>query len=276
MNIVLASDEKFAPHMAVTITSILVNSDKEDDFNFFIFNNDFSKQTKENFLKLRNIKDCKINFIDLSENDFSNLPTMLHYKKQIYYRLKIPEYIKEDRALYLDSDIIVRKSLKDFYNIDLKNNTMAVVEDIFGDRYKEKFKLDKYFNSGVLLLDINKARENNFCEKCIEFITENRNESICYDQDALNVVLKDNVLFCDLKYNFQYNKSYKDIAELYKKYEKDICIIHFVTGDKPWNFGSPGNFISEYYRYIYKTPWSWYSFFRKIKLIKEILSHYIL
>ena len=275
INIVFSSDDKFAPYLATTITSILVNSNKDDCFKFYIFNNDYSDTTKSNILKLKKYKDFEIEFINLKEEDFDFLPTRIHYKKQIYYRFKIPKYINEKRVLYLDSDIIVRKSLKDFYNTDLKNNSMAVVENLSQKDYKKTFELDKYFNSGVLLIDVEKIKKENLEEKCVDFIVKNSDKSLFYDQDALNVIFKDNVLFVDLKYNFQCDKYCENFKDLYKKYNKDICILHFTSGDKPWNFGSGLNFVFEYYKYYLMTPWKFNSIKRTLKLAKAILSHYI-
>ena len=193
MNIVLAANDSYMEHLAVTLVSVLINSNADDKFKFYILSNDISNFSKKRLNILKKIKDFEIEFCDIGEDDFKDLPIKSHFPKQIYYRLRMPELIKEDKVLYLDSDIIVRKSLQDLWNIDLKGNIAAVVEDILignkankNDKYRLIVESENYFNSGVMLWDLEKARQNNIAEKSIKYIQENAKKISYYDQDSLN------------------------------------------------------------------------------------------
>lgn len=267
MNIALAANDSYIEHLAVTLVSILINSNVNDRFKFYILSNDISEESKKKLKSLKKIKNFEIDFLIIKENAFINLPTKYHYTKQIYYRLCMPELIKEDRVLYLDSDIIVRKSLKDFYETDLKDNVVAVIEDLLigneGDKdniHRKIVKSQNYFNSGVMLWDLKKAKEQNIADRCVRYIQENAELLAYFDQDALNYILDGMCLFKDKKYNFQYNRHFKNIKILYNNLKKKIIIIHFVTSIKPWNVGLALPFILEYYYYAFLTPWRYQAF----------------
>lgn len=283
MNIVFAANNSYMEHLAVTLVSILINSDKEDKFTFYILSNDISKKSKHRLEKLKRIKDFEINYIEINNNDFENFPTRMHLTEQAYYRLQMSELISEDRVLYLDSDIIVRKSLKDLYNTDLKGNTAAVVEDIMignsGNRnhkHRAEILSDNYFNSGVMLWDLNKSRDEDISQKCFDFIKNNRESCLYCDQDPLNFVLNNSCLFLDKKYNFQYNPFYKLTNEIYQKHNKEIVILHFASCKKPWNSLLNLEFSMEYLSYAIKTPWRGNAIKNIFSIIKQKLKKTII
>ena len=83
----------------------------------------------------------------------------------------IPNLINQERVLYLDADIIVNGSLADFYYSDLEGAPVGVVKDYcawdnFSFPYLDANVSTNYFNSGVLLIDTVKWRENRRCQRC--------------------------------------------------------------------------------------------------------------
>ena len=261
MNIVLAANECWMEHLAVTIVSILKNSDKADEFKFYIFSNDINEKTRKHLLQLKKIKDFEIEFLDISDDDFSELPTRLHYTKQMYYRLKIPEYVNADRALYLDTDIIVRKSLRELYFQDLGDSSAAVVEDIMIGRsagyhpHQERVVTENYFNSGMILWNINKIKNENLCQRAVDFVVKEIDNFRYYDQDALNKTFDGACIWLDKKFNFQYNPGYRFVREKYDEIKDLIVVLHFVSDQKPWNLRPRIIFGLEYYSYVLYTYW---------------------
>ena len=259
MNIAMCANNDFAAHCAATIASVLKNSANDDFFNFYIISDDFGNDTKNKFLKLKKIKDCKIYFIDFDDSGYKNFPATDIFPMQVYFRLKIPDLIKEDKVLYLDSDIIVRGSLSEFYGTNIENNLLAAVEDFsscyssFSINRAKMWNLERYFNSGVLLMNLKYAREFNFEQKCIDFIQNNARKLVCFDQDTLNKVCENKVVFAGAEYNFQHQCKNKDVKKDYQKHKKNIKIIHFVTFKKPWYFLKSLDFVMEYYRYSFMT-----------------------
>lgn len=67
-----------------------------------------------------------------------------------YARYFIPKYIKEDKVLYLDSDLIVNSSLVELFNIDLENHYIGAVIDPHSQEYHKDYI---EYNAGVLLVN---------------------------------------------------------------------------------------------------------------------------
>lgn len=155
MDIFFASDERFAKYLCVAMTSILKSSHKKDKFNFYILDGGISTQSKTMINKLNRIKKFHIEYISVNDDMFINLPlcgNCVHIPRQTYYRYIIPKVKPElEKCFYLDCDIIVKGSLSEFWNIDLKNNYVAVVEELYLQSPKDaqRYGLKCSFNAGV-------------------------------------------------------------------------------------------------------------------------------
>lgn len=262
INVVLASDEKFAAPCMVTIVSILENN-KDNDCRIYLLNAGFSKSSIYRFKELSRLYDREIHLIEVSLDKFKNLLISPIYSIVTYFRFLIPEILKDcNKCIYLDSDIIVRHSLTDFWNTDIENKACAVVADQNGDNILESNRLRiknlHYFNAGVLLMNLNYWRENNLCGHLIEDLQSHQYEYKYYDQDAMNALLYDKVVFVSFKYNFQ-NELY--LKNRYISFEywddidksaKDPVIIHYCAAIKPWHSNCIHPAKDEYWEYAKK------------------------
>ncbi|OLA94347.1 MAG: hypothetical protein BHW64_04290 [Candidatus Melainabacteria bacterium LEY3_CP_29_8] len=134
MDIFFASNDNYVQHLSVSIASILINSLPNEKFNFYILDGNISDKNKNILLSLKDIKDFNIEFIKVQEEMFKMCfitPESYHVSIQCYYRYIIPLVKPElKKVLYLDCDIVVKDSLKDLWNVDLKDNYVAAVEDL--------------------------------------------------------------------------------------------------------------------------------------------------
>ena len=268
INIFFSSDEKFASHLQTAIVSILINSGYNDNIKIFILNNGFSNKTKNNIISLNKIKEFYIEFININNNEFSYLKSPSYINSETtFYRYIIPNIKPEiDKALYLDCDIVVKKSLRELFNIDLKENYIAGVEDPSNFASITKFKYrfgikDRYLNAGILLFNCKKMREDNFTEKCFE-LNKQLSLKTYYgaDQDVINILTYNHKKIIDIKYNQltsiydqHLNTEYTD-AEI-ENALKNPVIIHFSDYKKPWDFyGFPNKERDyEYHKYAKMT-----------------------
>ena len=241
MNIVFASDEKFSVQLATTITSILLNADKNDMFRFYVLDGGLSSQVKEKINRLKKIKDFEINYVVMNLADFKNCPICWHFSKATYFRFKIPEIIKEKKALYMDCDVLVKKSLKSLYSEDLTGFYAAVCDEFAYFDVKKQLKIcvERYFNAGVMLLNIEKMRQDNIQNQAFEFVNKSRDKIVYVDQDVLNVLLEHKLRFINSIYNFQFNMYLSNVSKLHEQMKNDIVILHFASDKKPWKFQVP-------------------------------------
>ena len=84
------------------------------------------------------------------------------------YLDKVPELNKLDRILYLDYDVMCRKSLSEFYNTDMKGIEAAGVLDIYGKHFYHYHGIRQtYMNSGVMLFNIPECIKNGVFTKAV-------------------------------------------------------------------------------------------------------------
>lgn len=241
MEIFFASDEGYAKHLLVAISSILLNADKDDEFNIYILDGGIKKENRDKILSLKKFKNFNLEFIspDASLTDGFLIPKEIkHLTKQTYYRYLIP-VLKPNlkKALYLDCDLAVNGSLKELYNTDLKDKYCAAVKEtnqICCAKGIQDTGVKNYFNAGVLLINSEKWVKENIFETLIKNTERlyKENKLSFFDQDVLNYTFRENVIFIDHKFNFTSNGCL-DISDINAK----PVIVHFCGGTKPWKQG---------------------------------------
>lgn len=292
MNIVLCADENYAMPCGICITSVLENN-KESQCRIYILTDGFSDKTILSFkeLQLKYGQEFIINKIDSTV--FEGLKVSDRFRRSIYFRFLIPDIVDGDKALYLDSDIIVNGDLKSLWDTDLSSWACAVVEDQCSDDIRLHNRIEMYstyFNSGVLLMNLKYWRDNGIKEKLVDYIFNNPEKCLYPDQDALNVILEGKIFFLDYKYNFQslmwVNKDelllHKDKWNNIQMAFENPIIIHYTAGLKPWFLEYDGMFKDYFLRYKILSPWITYKLLRKISLryhyilvLKRILKKYV-
>lgn len=150
-----------------------------------------------------------------------------------------------DKILYLDADIMVTGCIDDFWKATLNDKQYAiVVGDIIEEMFKKNMidngkKLERYFNSGVMFVDLIKWNAENYTDICIANIKKYRYKFM--DQDALNVVLDGKCLYFDRKFNYicdlgQIMNHVKIISSVEAVPSSlDARIVHFCGRSKPWH-----------------------------------------
>lgn len=198
-----------------------------------------------------------INIYEIDIDYLKNLPTRRNLPTSIYFRLILPILLYHiEKIIYLDADIICLNNIDELINIDLENYIIGAVPDLQRIN-KERTKSLKlynhiYFNSGMLVINNRKWNDFNTTEKILKIL--NKNEMLVFpDQDALNIVLTQNIKYLSKKYNCI------DINDI----DKDsIVFLHFTANPKPWHLawhinGQCNDFnVDLYQEYENKTPWA--------------------
>jgi len=264
MNIALCTDENFTIPALVCITSIFENN-KDCSYNIYILTDGISEKAKIKFDMLAKVYNQQIDILRIDKRCFDGLYVSERFPISMYYRFLLPEMLPDAKTvLYLDCDIIVRKSLKTVFDTNIDEHALAAVvaescDDIY---FANNLRLTSaYFNSGVLLINLDYWREHNIKTKLVDFIVENTTVCSLPDQDALNKVLEGKVVYLNYTYNFQewwfgsllhymhYSK-WNTIKEI----GKDPAIVHFCETEKPWFVECKNPYHKEflYYAYMHK------------------------
>lgn len=282
MNIALCTDERFSYPCGVCVTSILENN-KDEECNIYILTDYVTEKTTSKFKELCMKYGQKIEVITIEQKLFEELRASEVFPKSIYYRFLLPDLIKEDKVLYLDCDIIVTENIRALWNTDITGYACAAVEDQCGDDITIHNRIGlykEYFNSGVLLMNLEYWRNNKISKRLIDFIYENPETCHFPDQDAMNIVLNGKVLFIDYKYNYQELFYWdKSLLQLHKdkwhklKYtneDKLPTIIHYSTSFKPWYKGCRHPLKDIFIKYKEMSPWKGHRICSKLTLLQKI------
>ena len=230
--IVLAGDCNYTRQLETTIKSILYHN---RDVKIYILNQDIMPDWFRKPRKIARMLGSDIIDIKLPEQAvFQGWETKEYISTMTYARYFIPDYIPEDKVLYLDSDLIVNQSLETLFDTDLQGNLLAAVWDTDGIT----------FNAGVMLINNKKWRQEKLKELLIEQsivtireVEEGRFENFNGDQTILNQVCSNQWLELDKEFNLQVGH---DTTAFYNKWENYFnelvppSIIHFVSYRKPW------------------------------------------
>lgn len=271
MNIACATDNNFAPYCGIMLTS-LFESNKEHSFSVYILTKGISEENTTKFNILANKYHSCITMIELDNDTFKSCPIKEKDPVSIvaYYRLALPFVLPKDiqKVLYLDVDIIVDKQIDTLYNTDINNVALAACIDYYLSEEILVTKIDKdkknYFNSGVLLINLDYWRRHQIAEQCFCFIEKNPDKLLFWDQDALNAILQNKVLLMDISYNYISDYLLAVAFESFPDKTKQCIlqsahnptIIHFTGQEKPWNKKCDSPYKSFYLYYKSRSLWA--------------------
>lgn len=193
----------------------------------------------------------------------------------VYYRLFFSTLVRESiqRLLYLDCDIVAIKSLWSLYTIELDNYPVGAVYDNYVKKqpYIGISTEGEYFNSGVLVMDLEKWRDQKISEKCFQYLLNHPERILYVDQCALNAVLKNNWKKLENRFNLMYSV----LPEGLDKYQlqeflEDGVVVHF-TLQRPWNMLCKNPLRKLYFYYLSQSgikvfPWVRYTDFQIRKI----------
>lgn len=278
MDIVTCTDINYVMPCGVMLYSICVNNNGSSISFHVIIDSSVKEEHKESLKKVisqfSNYKKT-IHFYIIDGEKFNNLPRLDesnpkdYITKATYYSLFIPALLPKeiDKVLYLDCDIIVRDSLDFIWNTDIKSKSVAVVPDVAEgiiDKYNRlRYPQSKgYFNSGVVLINLKKWRDEDKLSVFILFMEQHPDRIKLHDQDVMNSFFYNDKVTLPIKYNFQEGFLWKEMFYDYWKYEKQVLdarrdpiILHF-TDSKPWIEGCEHPFKEEFFKYQRKTEWA--------------------
>lgn len=197
-----------------------------------------------------------INIIEVSEDVFNSWKSDLivpHIPKAAYMRLLIPHLLNEGRSIYLDSDTIIRSDLSELYNMDLGSTSIGGIYNFHeqSDSHIKPPILDSdelYINSGVLIMDLNKLREDDFILKAEEIHRVYYDKIMASDQCVINKYIENSKTLIDRRWNFMV-KSSKFTEVEFQEILKDesIHILHFTDCNKPWDVMGWNRAISRFW-----------------------------
>lgn len=263
IDIALGFDERYAPHAAAAIQSILAATPGAD-FRFTIIHDGVSAERRNGIE--RTAPKATFHWVEIGDADIPSYASREHFSRAILFRLGLAEAAPTDcaRMLYVDTDVICTQDIRGLWTTDMNGAPIAAVQDCFvkPDEFAMRWGLDSaaacYFNSGILLIDMNSVRREGAFGRAIDFVARHAAEVRFADQDALNFAFWGRWKRLDIVWNAQRHMAIPaliaDLAPDLRLDGRQPAIIHFTGPEKPWtpNTYHPWSWL--YWRALAKTP----------------------
>lgn len=243
--IFISTDKNYIIPAITLIASVVENT--QENVNFYILHGNLDAENQK-FISnaLTKYQNLQIEFLKIDESIFQKYPINRHFTHACYYRFLIPELKKDiGKAIYLDVDMVADFDINELYSIDMDGKPLAAIQEKCM-AYMKQFIIHcfylglnhkTYFNSGMLIMDLNYFRENNITELLFNSLNANQDKIICPDQDILNIIFANNYKKLDYQYNVltSLQRLLKDNNDDDIKAFENIKIYHFAGEQKPWN-----------------------------------------
>lgn len=262
-SLLVTLDENYIEQMKVLMTSIYINNPGQI-FNIYLIHSGISDEKLDALESNLSKFSYKLFPIKAEDGLFSSARVTDRYPKEMYYRLLAGELLPEnlDKIIYIDPDILVINSLKEIWETDIRDFLFAAAShtgktDMANNVNKIRLGTDTdYYNSGFLLINLKRAREEIVPEEIFAYADRNYKNLLLPDQDILNAMYGDKVLpLKDSIYNYD-ARNYSSYL-LRSKGEEDLgwvmentVILHFCGRDKPWKKNHRTKFTALYRHYM--------------------------
>jgi lipopolysaccharide biosynthesis glycosyltransferase len=245
-HIAITPDDNYSNHGIVMLHSLKVNN-PNNNFFIHILDGGLSFKSKIKLWLFLWRYHFKFKFYKVNFSKIISAPIKFHFSLIVYSRLFLSSILNSqiEKILYLDCDLIILRDTSKLFEIDLTDNYLAAVREVVDEEVYERLEIKnkKYFNAGVLMLNLKHWRIDDLESKLVNFILNQQDKIVYLDQDVLNNCSSEKWLSLPQKYNLTHFFFYPDVyppsyfgmkQQEYEESVKDPVIIHFTSHQKPW------------------------------------------
>jgi lipopolysaccharide biosynthesis glycosyltransferase len=242
----LASNERYFPGLYCAVASALSHLSWKTSVNLWVLDGGISQASKDRLERLvdRFGNHVRPEFVRVAPSVFRYAPLGPGRSHMAYCRLLLPQLLDVPRLIYLDCDVLVFRDLSELFDLKLSpGKVLAAVPDsetltLSDDSYTLARTMNlpadgRYFNSGVMLMNLKELRKENFTERSLEFFKIWRGTYRFWDQSAFNFLLHGRIQ--------ELPDCWNRAAWLFDQQEDNSldCVLHY-TGSAAWLGGIPG------------------------------------
>jgi lipopolysaccharide biosynthesis glycosyltransferase len=274
--VVLAADDNFGMPLAVAAFSIAATMKPGERLTFWVLDMGIGPKKREGIQRTLDLPNVDLQWIDSLEDKVQDLPnTWPNITRATYARLYIPEVLPAtvSRALYVDGDVMARRSIHELFSIDMHGHAALGVPDVQSPFVSSpngvpwwfrsgRSSDETNFNMGVLLMDLDIWRREEFGQQALAYLTDGRHE-FGQDQEAINALFGPRIGHLDPRWNQQSEMSERIFTATlpYRREEIDsflhnAWIVHFSNARKPWIWGCANPYMSEWFECLDRTAFA--------------------
>jgi lipopolysaccharide biosynthesis glycosyltransferase len=241
-----ASNERYFPGLYCAVVSALSHLSKERSVNLFVLDGGISPPSRETLSRLvRRVGEAvRVEFVMVNPSAFDKATLGPGRSHMAYCRILLPQLLDVPRLIYLDCDVLVFRDLSKLFDVELSpgkliaavpdSETLSLADDSLAVAKAMKIPPeDAYFNSGVMLMNLDALREQHFFLRSIEFLNRWSGNYRFWDQSAINFLLHGQIQALPEYWN---RASWRfDVQQ-----NNDLdCVLHY-TASAPWLGGTRG------------------------------------
>lgn len=278
MYVAIATNAKFIKYAYVMLASLFENN-RDRDICVYVLMADSLANAGGIFDSLQEKYGQKVCLLPVDESLFpETLVYTSYWPIEVWYRVALPVLLPDEikRILYLDVDVIVNENLNEMYDMSLEDCIFVGCHDyVMPKEISEKQAIlfqdelssveFKYFNSGVLLMNLDCMRKEDAFHKIVKMALEKSDYLVAPDQDVLNYMYWNRTKYVDRwKYNFYARLAFKE-EKGYEWAKENASIIHY-AGHKPWDNKA----------LHFETERIWWEYAKKTPFYTELLEEFVL
>ena len=243
--VVLAANYAYVEQVMTTIKSICYHN---RSIRFYLINSDFPNEWFKQLNKRLERYDSEIINCRVTSEQISRYKTDISYT--VCLRYFISDFVKEDKALYLDCDLVVTKNLDNLFETDLQDYPLAAVRDYGGRVYYGR----EMFNAGVLLINNRLWKQENMSQRLIDLTNEWHDKVDQADQSILNMLFENR--WIELEFDNNHVVIHKQFTDYELPAGQDYPgIIHYLSHRKPW-FDLAAQSYRDVWWYYHSLEWT--------------------
>lgn len=270
--VVYGVDNRFAVPLAASIESAVHNLSPDRRLDVHVIDGGLSRRNRIRLVRSLEGKLCRLFWLRPEGAALSSLKVGGAITVATYYRLLIPQLLSSHgKAIYLDADLIVESDLGALWDLPLGDHHLMAVQDQGVREISGPFGLSnyealgiptgrKYFNAGVLVMNLTKWREHRTAQAVFEYVRKEHEHIRFHDQDGLNAILWRDWAELDPRWNqmpqiLQVRTAGDSPfdAVTFNQVTTQPYIIHYASADKPWRFGCRHPATARYFHYVDRT-----------------------
>ncbi|MDU1929756.1 MAG: glycosyltransferase [Streptococcus mitis] len=243
--VVLAANYAYVEQVMTTIKSICYHN---RSIRFYLINSDFPNEWFKQLNKRLERYDSEIINCRVTSEQISRYKTDISYT--VFLRYFISDFVKEDKALYLDCDLVVTKNLDNLFETDLQDYPLAAVRDYGGRVYYGR----EMFNAGVLLINNRLWKQENMSQRLIDLTNEWHDKVDQADQSILNMLFENR--WIEMGFDNNHVVIHKQFTDYELPAGQDYPgIIHYLSHRKPW-FDLAAQTYRDVWWYYHSLEWT--------------------
>lgn len=263
LSILVTLNEHYLPQLEVMLTSLHASNPGEN-VSVWLIHRSLTSEQLARLERRCGLLGFSLFPVTADARLFADAPLTRQYPQEMYYRLLAAQLLPEEmhRVIYLDPDILVINPLRPLWELDLAGNLFAAAAhtgktELANSVNQVRLGTDHdYFNSGVLLMDLDAGRRWINPEALFDFTRRHARELLFPDQDLLNMLYGSLVLPLD---DAVWNYDARNFNNYYLRSGGDCdmdwvfahtAVLHFCGKAKPWKPGYRRRFGPLYRHYM--------------------------